>query len=93
MPVMQVADAQGEIGIGIEDHQVRVASRSDGAFAFLEAGKTCAGCADIQRARCSRGRPRSRISVQTTEMATLRLAIPPHAWRKSPCFIDGGQGE
>ena len=84
--------AQGELGIGIEDHQVRVVSRGDGAFAFVEAGEL--GRLRGHPARqVSRGRPRSRISVQITEMATLRLAIPPHAWRKSPCFIDGGQGE
>ena len=36
---MQIFGAQGELGIRIEDHQVRVASRGDGSFALLQAGK------------------------------------------------------
>ena len=36
---MQVCGAQSELGIRIEDHQVRIPSCGDGSFVLLHAGK------------------------------------------------------
>jgi hypothetical protein len=37
--ILQVFCAQDELGVGIEDHQVRIVTRGNGAFAVVETGE------------------------------------------------------
>ena len=96
MAMIEARRIDGHLAIGIEDHEVGVVARRDGALAPAETGEPRRRgghpLGEAMRSECAA----AAAPVQTTGSEICSDAMPPQAARKSPssmCLSAAGAGE